>query len=66
MNKLPSLEAKIFNRCFCFWFYAPLGYKRYFVKGGGGEKLKAKAKALETAEKANDDGTENKLKWTAT
>ena len=35
-----------------------------FSQGGGGEKLKAKAKALEDAEKKNRDlGGSNTLKW---
>lgn len=35
-----------------------------FSQGGGGEKLKAKAKALEEAEKKNRDlGGPNTLKW---
>lgn len=35
-----------------------------FSQGGGGEKLKAKAKALEEAEKKNKDlGGPNALRW---
>lgn len=38
---------------------------RQFQQGGGGEKLKAKAKALEQAEKKNADlGGPPALKWT--
>lgn len=35
-----------------------------FKQGGGGEKLKAKAKALEEAERKNSGGGPNALKWT--
>jgi hypothetical protein len=37
--------------------------KLLFLKGGGGEKLKAKSKALEQAEIDNRDKGENRLKW---
>lgn len=37
-----------------------------FSQGGGGEKLKAKAMALEEAEKKNKElGGPNSLRWTA-
>jgi hypothetical protein len=35
------------------------------LQGGGGEKIKSKAKALEEAEKQNAGKGENKLKWSA-
>ena len=44
---------------------AALERSKKFSQGGGGEKLKAKAKALEEAEKKNRDlGGEPALKWT--
>lgn len=36
-----------------------------FAQGGGGERLKAKAKALEEAEKRNAGKGEHTLKWTS-
>ena len=43
---------------------AAVNRSKDFKQGGGGEKLKAKAKALEEAEKKNRDaGGPNSLKW---
>ena len=57
------LKHQILSMCVCCQAAAAEQRSKDFKQGGGGEKLKAKAKALEDAERKNRENGPNQLKW---